>query len=499
MIKIKHLVSVIFVFIVLMSSAQEYEKGVLLFKIKNDQAKPSNSKSPEELTNNKKLNQIFKKHLVTYYDQAYPFAKNPELLKIYRIKLKGKEVDLKKELESNASDLVDEIVRIPIPIPTYDPSDYMWYLPTQQDPNGWLWHLKRIQASEAWDITKGSPSVIIADVDTNFDILHPDLSSKISPNYDPMTHVTHSAMGSSHGTTTASFAAAETDGGGQLASIGFNSSLIAYTWDDGVGKALHASDVMHADVITISWHYTCGTATSMEKLMINEILDNGTIIVAAAGNGSESCNGGPIGPFSPLVDPRIICVSSTGIDDKHQYVKDGVDKTHSGYPEVTICAPGYEVMGAISSINADGTINNWPYYGSCVGTSFATPIVAGVCALMKSVDPCLTPDQAKSIIEATADPIVDASSYPNMVGAGRINAYKCIMLAGTKSFTGSFSGSNIYSAGYSANLNNVIVQNNANITIKARNEITITGTFEVPLGSSINISIDPNSVSSCNW
>ena len=156
-------------------------------------------------------------------------------------------------------------------------------------------------------------------------------------------------------------------------------------------------------------------------------------------------------------------------------------------------------MGANSTINADGSTNTWPYYGSWSGTSFATPIVAGVCALMKSINPCLTPALAKSIIQANADPVVDASLYPGMVGAGRINAFKCVKAAGTKSGIGSMGGTATFTAGYAANLNNVLIQNNANITIKARNEINITGTFEVPLGSSINLITDANTVNSCNW
>lgn len=476
----------------IISSAQEYEKGIFRLKLKSENAKPTNQKVNGKFANDDKINGIFKKYNVISYEQAYPFAKNPELLKIYKVKFVGDDENFKRELEARASDLVANVSHIHKLMPTYDPSDYMWYL-TTQNPNEWLWHLKKIQADQAWDITKSNSIIKIADVDTNFDILHPDLSGKISPNYDPVTNIVHSAIGESHGTHTSSFAAAQTDGGGQLAAVGFNSSLIAYTWDDGVGKALHASDVMNADVITISWGY-CGIVDTDEALMIKEILDNGTIVVAAAGNGQQHCDGGPLMPFSPLVDSRIICVTSTGVDDKH-YNSSG---THSGYPSVSICAPGYGVMGATATTFADGTPNTWPYYGSMNGTSFATPIVAGVCALMKSINPCLTPQLAKSIIQSTADPVVDASSYPNMVGAGRINAFNAVKLAGTKSITGSIGGTTTYSSGYATNLSNVLIQNNSNIAITARKEVNVSGSFEVTFGSTINFSIDPNAINSCN-
>ncbi len=488
----KNILCTILIFIGIISSAQDYEKGIFRLKLKSENAKPCNLKVNGKFADDDKIDGIFKKYNVISYEQAYPFAKNPELLKIYKLRFEGNDDSFKKELEGEASELIEDIEQIHKPIPTYDPSDYMWYL-TTQDPNNWLWHLKKIHADQAWDITKSNPNIKIADVDESFDILHPDLSSKISPNYDPMTNIVHSARGSSHGTYTSSFAAAQTDGGGQLASVGFNSRLIAYTWDDGEGKALHASDVMNADVITISWGY-CGTVAPDDALIVKEILDNGTIVVASAGNGTYPCNNGPLLPFSPVVDSRIICVTSTGVDDKH-YNSSG---TNSHYPEVSICAPGYGVMGAVPTTYADGTPNTWPYYGSMNGTSFATPIVAGVCALMKSINPCLTPQLAKSIIQSTADPVVDASSYPNMVGAGRINAFNAVKLAGTKSITGSIGGTTTYSAGYVASLSNAAVQSNSNITVKARKEIIANGTTEIPIGSTIYFNIDSNAVNSCN-
>jgi len=427
----KNILNTIILFISITSLAQEYEEGVFRLKLKSENAKPCNSKVVGKFTDNDKINGIFNKHSVTSYEKAYPFAKNPELLKIYKVRFSGDSERFKQDLVGNTSDLLEDIEQIHKTFFTYDPSDYMWYLTTQK-PDNWLWHLKKIQADKAWDITKSNSSITIADVDDSFDILDPDLSAKISPNYDPMTNIVHSAIEPSHGTATASFAAAQTDGGGQLAASGCNSTIIGYIkGEDGVAQSLHASNVMNADVITISWGW-CDIVNETDSLMIKEILDNGTIIVASAGNGTIHCNGGPIMPFSPLVDSRIICVTSSGVDDKH-YNSSG---THSGYPSVTICAPGYGVMGATATINADGSTNTWPYYGSMNGTSFATPIVAGVCALMKSINPCLTPALAKSIIQSTADPVVDASSDPNMVGSGRINAFNAVKLAGTTALTG---------------------------------------------------------------
>ncbi len=123
----------------------------------------------------------------------------------------------------------------------------------------------------------------------------------------------------------------------------------------------------------------------------------------------------------------MIVVSSTDFDDYHTSPFNNIETT-SHYPEVDICAPGYHLMGAVHSHN--GTVT-WPYYGGWGGTSQSTPIVAGVCALIKSVNRCLTPEDIQDIIKQTADPIQDANLYPGMLGAGRINAYQAVSLAQT--------------------------------------------------------------------
>ena len=250
--------------------------------------------------------------------------------------------------------------------------------------------------------------------------------------------------------------------------------------------------VEKADVVSISW-YGAGISDA-ERLQIKEILDNGTIIVASAGNYLQAkTSNEPIYPFTPLVDERIICVTSTDYQDRHQYFdSNGEEKTHAHYPAVTICAPGYNVMVAMPTVNEDGSNNTWPYYGGACGTSFATPIVAGVCALMKSVNPKLSPREAKRILMETADPVADAANFPNGVGAGRVNAYKAVKAAGTRTYTNTTFGNKNLSAGYGFNLKNVKIGANSNVKLTARCEVNIEGTFEVPLGSEFTISIDKN-------
>ncbi|MGI6718349.1 MAG: S8 family peptidase [Bacteroidales bacterium] len=348
-----------------------------------------------------------------------------------------------------------------------------------------MWHLKKIQADKAWDITKGDSSVKIAVIDTWVDIEHPDLINKVYPKFDPYDSTLYSSDcgHSPHGTTVASFVAAETDGGGELSAIGFNCMMIFYQAFNGnyIEKAHHASLAMNADVLTSSaGGWTCSSdIDEYEKIAVKEILDNGTVIVMPAGNGDSGVHckyNGRHRAFKPLsseYDDRIILVSSTNKDDNHTFIQNGIDKTHSHYDEVDICAPGYETMGAIPTKKYESLhncISVWPYFGNCIGTSFSSPIVAGVCGLIKSINKDYTPGEIEYFIKSTADVINDCDNYPNGVGSGRINAYKAIQLADN------CQPSEIYNTTVWENDTSIvcgfIVKNNATLTLKGKVKVS---------------------------
>ncbi|NLN96621.1 MAG: S8 family serine peptidase [Bacteroidales bacterium] len=281
-----------------------------------------------------------------------------------------------------------------------------------------------------------------------FDITHPDLSSEITPHYDPYTGTPHFCIPdhdrwNNHGSAVASFVSAETTqlGGnamGQLAAVSFKTKMIGYitgTRQTVLAKALHASNVMGASVIVscAGGSLECSPSPSSgEELIVKEILDNGTVLVMPAGNGLDGHHCGSHNnyqafyPFHPSYDDRIIIVSNTSKDDNHQFFNNGIEVTHSHFAEVDICAPGYELMGAV--VTQCGN-NNWPYWGGFRGTSFSSPIVAGVCALIKSINPDFTPAEIQYFIKSTADPINDEYNYQGMLGAGRINAFKAVEMA----------------------------------------------------------------------
>lgn len=168
------------------------------------------------------------------------------------------------------------------------------------------------------------------------------------------------------------------------------------------------------------------------KAAIKAILDTGVVIVRSAGNSVLTDGLFDRLPFSPVIDDRIIVVSATNFLDSHidpsSYLG-FTPSTHCHYPEVTICAPGYSITTGTTLID-DFNPNSYysGYDENWGGTSAATPIVSGVCALMKSINPDLTVAEVKAIIQATADPIIDEYMYSGLLGAGRINAYKAVKI-----------------------------------------------------------------------
>jgi len=423
------------------------------------------------------LNRLINKGVVVDFHQSFPFSKKPELQQLYTVKCERKDSILVSEILSSSNSFIECIFKDQS-VPLFEPTDWHYR-------GGYQWYLDHIEANKAWDITKGSSNVTMAIIDTKFDRYHPDLENQYIVGYDPYTLIDHVWLepGSNidnHGTAVASTAIAETNGGGDMASIGFNTKFYAYTYDDPLEKAQHASLVLGVDVISISFFYRC-SSDPYATTILNEIIDNGTIVVAAAGNGDQHCSGQDVCPFCALNDNRVIVVSTTGHNDEHTLYKDGVLTTDSHYPNVDLCAPGIDIMVAVPSKN-----NGWPYYGSSDATSIATPMVSATCALMRSVNPCISPEQVETVLKNTADPITDEYLYPGLVGAGRLNVYQAVLGAieeGTTHYDNmNFTGTHTYSSGLYLSSANSTVKNGSHITFQAGKDITLDSGFTIELG-----------------
>lgn len=270
--------------------------------------------------------------------------------------------------------------------------------------------LDLINAKEAWDITKGDSSIIVAISDQNFYINHEDLIGKIH-NYD-----TTNTSPQEHGTAVAVTAAGNTNNGIGKSSIGYNSELALYrmSYND-----LLTATYTGSRVINTSWTSGC-TFSSYVQDVIDEVYENGSIVVAAAGNGG-TC-GGPTNLVYPAACNHVISVTSIGYNNNHELYPGDSTATHQHNSDVDISAPGLLVP-----------ITMGPgYYIVGNGTSFAAPFVSGTIALMLSVDTCLTFEDIETILYTTALNIDSLNpQYAGLIGHGRLDAGAAVLMAST--------------------------------------------------------------------
>ena len=338
-----------------------------------------------------KLVTLFK---ITNILPAFPNSKDENLKKVFEF-----QCNCNSSYLSQAISKYGEGINKPEEAPKYElldqPNDYNLAFASD-------YALDLINAKDAWDISKGDSSIVIAISDANFKITNQELAGKIQyiePNL--------SNPNITHGTQVAITAAGKTDNNYGKSSIGRNSGLKLYSM--GYNQILKAS-YDGARVINMSWASGC-SLNSYCQLVIDEIYRNGTILVASAGNGG-TC-GTPDRLVYPSAYNHVISVTSIGSNDSHEYLSNGSKVTHQHNSTVDISAPGY----GIAVIGPNGG-SNYVY-----GTSFAAPLVSGTIALMLEVNPCLTAEQIEAILKETSTNIDSENpNYIGIIGAGRLDA-----------------------------------------------------------------------------
>lgn len=254
------------------------------------------------------------------------------------------------------------------------------------------------------------PAVIVAVLDTGIDASHPLLADRVHPDGvslligDPsiadvgdgadndLDGLMDELVG--HGTMVASAVV--------LAAPDARILPIRVLDSDGrstafrVAKGIYEAVARGARVINVSLGTTAATSTIEDA--VEDALAAGVLVVASAGNDNAD-----LARF-PAAGIGVIGVAGTALGDERAPFS-----TFGAH--VTISAPA---VGFVGGLGGDWAMSS--------GTSFASPLVAGVAAGMLAANPSLTPEQIRMVLMATADPIDAANpGFEGLLGAGRLN------------------------------------------------------------------------------
>lgn len=324
------------------------------------------------------------------------------------------------------------------------------------------WHYPLINLPQAWDITTGSSAVIVAVIDTGVLLSHPDLQGKLVGGYDFISDPARSLDGdgrdpnpddpgdkccsgssSFHGTHVAGTIAAATNNGIGVAGVAWNARIMplralgaerkgtgsdldqAILYAAGLPNASGTLPARRADIINLSLGGP--DYSQAEQDVITQARNQGVIIIASAGNEAENGN--------PVIYPAAYAgVVSTGAV--------AIDKSRAPYSDfnafVDIAAPGGDmsldrdgdgyVDGVLSTVGDDSSGAVRYVYAFEEGTSMAAPHVSGVVALMKAVDPGLTPAKVDTLLASGAlTQDLGAPGRDDEFGYGLVDAYAAVV------------------------------------------------------------------------
>ena len=349
-----------------------------------------------------------------------------------------------------------------------------------------------IFVEKAWDITRGVRSVVVAVVDDSFDLNHSDLqgSGKIVAPRDLKNNNFLPIPGereTSHGTACAGLAIAEENGSG-IVGVAPGCALIpirstGFLDDQSIEDMFNWAIGNGASVISCSWGASAvyfplslRQRAAITRAATTGRNGKGCVVVFAAGNANRPLNGTVYEQNWPdnllqgntnwlngfALHPDVITVAAcTSLNKKAAYsnwgtnialsapsnnASPGLSFPNKGFvntpPNITTTLHGRTILSA-DQIGAAG-YEPGDFTNNFGGTSSATPIVAGVAALVLSANPDLTGQQVKFILQETADKIVDSDPDPQFgmrrgtydtnghsqwFGYGKVNAARAVQAA----------------------------------------------------------------------
>lgn len=290
--------------------------------------------------------------------------------------------------------------------------------------NGSAWQFTKIGENDTWDQVSNSEPVVVAVIDTGLQTNHPDLAGNTVTGYDYVTGSQAVVDIAGHGTEVSGCIAAVTNNGSGTAGVSGTANIkIApyrtggkYDGDTSLNVAYICAALMDAanrsDVRVINMSFGGYDGYTGLEDAVKYAVDAGKILVGASGNEGDVST--YAGKYSyPASYDGVISVAATTSADGHASFSQYNDR-------VDLCAPGQSVM----------TTDHNGLYKAVSGTSFASPIVAGACAVLLAKDPSLTATQVETILKDTALDLGTAGK-DNYFGAGRIQLAAAVAAVST--------------------------------------------------------------------
>jgi len=291
--------------------------------------------------------------------------------------------------------------------------------------------LDKMMVKSAWDISTGNANIIIADIDEGVNYNHEDLAANISkveghigkdmigngtpahfkPDFDPMP-----GPGASHGTfTTGCFGAVPNNNLG-IAGTGYDCKIMIIKIANDSGKLYAGYEgiqyaVEHgAKILNCSWggYETDPNYIAFMQMYADEVRDTGAILVVAAGNDGLDIDQTQ-NHFFPAYLKGVLCVGATDFNDK------SASFTNFG-KAVSVFAPGSGIYSTTFPGNSA--------YAYEDGTSFSSPLTAGVAGLVWAKHPDWTAKFVMRQIIQTCDAVFPTAQQAKYWG--RVNAYSAL-------------------------------------------------------------------------
>jgi len=280
----------------------------------------------------------------------------------------------------------------------------------------------------AWDIVTGNPSLKVAVLDSGFDVAHPDLAANLRlPGLNSLDGSSDIVPIDNHGTAVAGSMAAVGNNGVGLAGVMWSAQIIPVKLMGMVNgtpvstcssqtRAIEMAADAGAKVINLSYHTLedCPMALNVSS---KYAWDKGSLVFIAAGNHSRNMTPtcptpttvrNPLLPDSPTQPKYFMVIGAMAADQSLA--------TFSNYGNCTdLVAPGVDIF-----------TTNWKQgYYYTPGTSFSSPITAGVAGLIYSLNPNFTPQQVRDWMLNNAQDLNDA----NLFGRGLVRADRAVSAA----------------------------------------------------------------------